>query len=242
MRVPRMDFARTSAVIGTAVLALAAMTGVGSAASKTQAADSTGAATVFTSTAVGDHLSSRLTVTFSGASASSAITSLRGHLARPGQRALRGDARAQPGSGALQPATIQVLHCGTHNTFGDADGAMTISPRCDLRRSFWVYDISQNLGNIIVSPVFEHGLIWDRNGRSMPQMAAHTEPWDYAFHGTFNPTDIGDTIDYVDEYTFTVEVGGDTGRQARHSRLIQPPEVRRANRSRDRRHQGVECR
>lgn len=152
-----------------------------------------------------------LTIHFDDARGGAALAKMAPSLIGGGSPGRHAGTGAAAGTGDVAPASIPVIYCGTHNYYSDSDGTMTISPRCDLSRTFWIYKISAGLGAIIVSPVYEHGLIWDRNGRSNPQQAPHVEPWDYQFHGTFNPTVPGDTVDYVDEYTFTVEVAGQPG-------------------------------
>jgi hypothetical protein len=66
-------------------------------------------------------------------------------------------------------------------------------------------------GYYLVSRVNETGMAWTRNGKTQPRQAPHVEGCRYLFHGTYNPENDFDVIAYNDEFTFEVEVGGQTG-------------------------------
>lgn len=103
------------------------------------------------------------------------------------------------------------LHCNQAYSVSDSDGTFTYQHSCTGTTSAWGYKLSVAVQAITVSDVDEYGMVWDRNGTSMPDQADHLEPASYQFHGTFNPVHNGDDIVYVDQFTFTIDVDGDTG-------------------------------
>jgi hypothetical protein len=52
---------------------------------------------------------------------------------------------------------------------------------------------------------------WTRNGVRQGRQAAHVEPCNYQFHGSYNPGRDGDRITYSDVLTFRVSVNGTPG-------------------------------
>ncbi len=103
------------------------------------------------------------------------------------------------------------LNCNQEYKFTDPDGSFTYQHRCGGSTSPWGFQISPEVRAIIVGPVDEHGIVWELNGTPQGDQASHTVPADYPFHGTFNPLRDGDHITYIDHYTFTVEIDGQTG-------------------------------
>jgi hypothetical protein len=105
----------------------------------------------------------------------------------------------------------ELVPCGYTNFFTDPDGTFSLQHACGGHTGTWGYQISQGLCAIVVSNVTESGMFWTRNGTIMPDQAGHYEGCGYIFHGTFNPENDYDVINYGDNYTFLIEVNGQTG-------------------------------
>jgi hypothetical protein len=116
---------------------------------------------------------------------------------------------SRPGAG---PTGREFLVCNKTHSFSDADGTFTIQHACGGPTGPWGYRISSGVCAFTISDVHESGMAWTRNGTRQGTQSPHPEEYcRYQFHGTFNPERDFDIISYSDNFTFDIEVGGQTG-------------------------------
>jgi len=109
--------------------------------------------------------------------------------------------------------TIGCAENGHYYKWSDGDGTLHLAQQCSKAVVNWGYQISPGLGSLIVSSVDEMGMAWYKNHKKQPSNAPHpNEPWDYFFHGTFNPVgDNGVLLNYGDIFDFTIDIDGIAG-------------------------------
>jgi hypothetical protein len=103
------------------------------------------------------------------------------------------------------------LYCNTFYPFSDHDGTFTFQHNCGGTTGPWGYKISSAVCALAVSDVDETGMSWTRNGMVQGRQAPHAVSCSYQFHGTFNPDNDYDFVTYSDNFSFTIEVDGQTG-------------------------------
>jgi hypothetical protein len=117
--------------------------------------------------------------------------------------------RTSPGAG---PTDDEFLVCNKAHIFSDADGTFSIQHACGGITGPWGYKISTGVCAFTISDVYESGMAWTRNGMRQGLQRPHPdEPCRHQFHGNFNPEHDFDIISYSDNFTFEIEVGGQTG-------------------------------
>jgi hypothetical protein len=117
----------------------------------------------------------------------------------------------QVNSTAAGPSGGEFLVCDEVHSFSDSDGTYTIRHPCGGTTGSWSYQISPGVCSFVISNVDETGMIWTRNGTMQGMQAPHDEGCRYFFHGTYNPEQDFDSIAYIDDFTFTVDIGGNVG-------------------------------
>lgn len=192
---------RTLGVTGAIITTIGVLVGPASAATSSTRHTPV---VVTVSEASGKAMTSTLTITFRSGSQSTLkkaiMNSLLGGSVTPNLPI------PPPGSGGYSN-----LHCNQSYSLSDSDGTFTYQHACGGTTSSWGYKLAAAVQAITVGDVDEFGMVWDRNGASQPDGAPHLEPAWYQFHGTFNPLHDGDNLVYVDQFTFTVDVDGQTG-------------------------------
>ncbi|WP_329400267.1 hypothetical protein [Streptomyces melanogenes] len=116
--------------------------------------------------------------------------------------------RVDPGGGGGR----SVLKCYDNRSWSDARGTFMARHNCAYNNINWGYKISPAVRAIISSPVRETGLRWWKNRKSQPANSPHTVGSSYLFHGTLGKVNSWDAVDYQDYMTFSVRIGGRTGR------------------------------
>ncbi len=109
--------------------------------------------------------------------------------------------------------TIGCAENGHYYSWSDSDGTLSLAQQCSKAVVNWGFQISPELGSLIVSPVDEMGMAWYKNHKRQPSNSPHLDvPWDYFFHGTFNPVgDNGVLLNYGDIFDFTIDIDGIAG-------------------------------
>ncbi len=104
-----------------------------------------------------------------------------------------------------------VLRCDKNPSWSDVRGTLHARFNCHKSTINWGYQVSRQVQAIITGPVREVGVSWWRNGKSQPRNAGHTVVASYLMHGTLNPVNHGDHVQFQDYMTFRVNFGGQTG-------------------------------
>jgi hypothetical protein len=163
-----------------------------------QAASAPGPVRIVTSDAATGNLTIQLDKPVSASTASRIESSLE-----------RATQTSHPNAG---PTGGAFLVCNKVHSFSDSDGTFTFQHRCGGTTGPWGYRLSAGLCSIVISRVNESGMTWTRNGKRQGKQSPHPgEVCRYQFHGNFNPEHDFDIISYSDNYTFRIDVGGETG-------------------------------
>jgi hypothetical protein len=118
--------------------------------------------------------------------------------------------------------TVYIIHCDHSYRFTDSNGSFTLQRACGGTTAPWGYTIS--ICYIVVGPVNEGGMRWNRNGVAQPTQSPHYGyPCTYIFHGTFNPAKGNDNVYYGDTYTFKTSNGSGTLNMSGHVTFVDNP-------------------
>lgn len=190
------------AVAGACSAVIAGVLGVPSVHAAASLAQTAGPSQIVINNAISKGYESTLTVKLDKPVSASTASRIKSSLEHAIQTSRRTD--TGPTGGAF-------LVCDKVHSFSDSDGTFTIQHACQGNTGPWGYKISTAVCAFTVSNVDEGGMVWTRNGKGEPTQSPHDKPCSYLFHGNFHPELDFDLIDYLDLYTFEVEIGGKTG-------------------------------